>query len=337
MPRPPAQVDSHREVPMHEELAQERLRTGERLRVVVVEAPDDEHAGTVLSLLRHKGELRQWQFEEDFTGRAVGVRSRYYLGFLEGRAVANISVWETGPVGDLGHVFTAESHRRKGICQAVMATQMEDFRRRGGQLLVLGTRYDGPPYHIYQSFGFQSMVDGSGYMRYQQDPAFFARLFADAPVSTGAVAWADLGLVCGLMACPDGNWLRNARARAFGPVCYEGAFLDDLRETQRGHRQVQVARTSAGAAVGYAVLGPDPAWSGQCWLLDVFIHPAFVHCAPQVVGTLQWPAVPVHCHVDADSQLATAVIAAGFRLEARLSRCLSRGGEPVDVSVLTRS
>jgi GNAT superfamily N-acetyltransferase len=202
---------------MHEELAEIRLKTGEMLRVVVVEAPDEEHAGTVLSLLKHKGELRQWQFQEDFAGRAAGVRSRYYLGFLDGRAVANVSVWETGPVGDLGHVFTAESHRRKGICQAVMATQMEDFRRRGGELLVLGTRYDGHPYRIYQSFGFQSMTAGSGAMRFQPDPAFDARLFAAAPVSLGAVAWGDLGLVCGLMACPDGNWVRSTRARTFGP------------------------------------------------------------------------------------------------------------------------
>ena len=95
----------------------------------------------MLNLLSHKGELRQWQFEEDFAGRAQGMRSRYYLGFLEGRAVANISVWETGVTGNLGHVHTLEAYRRKGICKAVMAAQMEDFRQRGGQILVLGTGY----------------------------------------------------------------------------------------------------------------------------------------------------------------------------------------------------
>jgi hypothetical protein len=322
---------------MHEELTQTRLKTGEMLRVMVVEAPDQEHAGTVLNLLSHKGELRQWQFQEDFAGRAAGLGSRYYLGFLEGRAVANVSVWETGLTGNLGHVHTLESQRRKGICKAVMAAQMADFRRRGGQLLVLGTGYGSPAYQIYRSFGFESMTPGSGAMQYLPDAGFYRRFFAPGPTAWGALQWSDLGTMCALMACPQGDWLRSMRARKYGPGCFEAAFLDDVAQAQAGNRQVQVARTASGVAAGYAALAPDPTWSGQSWLLDLFIHPAFACCAKSLPDAFQWPAAPVHCYLDAGSCGEGVLAAAGFRREALLTGCLQRQGEPLDVVLMTRS
>lgn len=322
---------------MHETLTQETLRTGEKLDIMVVEAPDREHAGTVLNLLGHKGELRQWQFQEDFAGHAAGLRSRYYLGFLQGRPVANVSVWETGVTGNLGHVYTLETERRKGICRAVMAAQMDDFRRRGGQLLVLGTGYDSHPYHIYRSFGFQSMIPGSGAMRYVADNAFFDRFFAPGTVSWGAVEWRDLGTACALMACPRGDWLRSMRARKFGPGCYEAAFVDDVRAARQGERQVHVARCETGSATGYAVLGPDPAWNGHTWLLDVFAHPDFLACVDELLATLAWPPVPVHTYLEAGSPLVEQFHVAGFRESGRLAGSLRRDNRPVDVVVMTRA
>lgn len=325
---------------MREELTQVHLRTGEALKVVAVEAPDDEHAGTVLNLLSHKGELRQWQFEEDFAGRAEGLRSRYYLGFLEGRAVANISVWESGPAGNLGHVHTMEAHRRKGICKAVMGAQMEDFRARGGQALVLGTGYDSPPYHIYRGFGFQSMVPQSGAMIYLRSGAFFDDYFAPGAVVCAAASWRDLGAVCALMALPGGDWLRSKRARKLGPNCYEAAFIEDLREAQRGQRQARVARTPTGAAVAYAVLAPDAAWSGQVGLLDLFVHPAFAECTGQLLADIEWPPGAVHCYLDATSPVREALLGCGFDEVAKLSGLLRRvdgsGKGAVDVVLLQR-
>lgn len=321
---------------MREELTRVRLRTGETLKVVVVEAPDDEHAGTVLNLLSHKGELRQWQFEEDFAGRAAGLRSRYYLGFLEGRAVANISVWESGVTGNLGHVHTLEAHRRKGICKAVMAAQMEDFRRRGGQVMVLGTGYDSPPYHIYGSFGFESMVPGSGAMIYLGSATFFDEFFAPGEVVCGAAEWRDLGTVCALMALPGGDWLRSKGARKFGPTCYEAAFVQDMREGQRGPRQVRVARSAADAAVAYAVLAPDSSWGEQVWLLDLFVHPAFAGCVEALLDGLDWPSEAVHCYLDADSPVRAELLGRGFDEVAHWPALLRRGDAGVDVVLLGR-
>jgi len=321
---------------MREELTQVRLKTGEMLKVIVVEAPDDEHAGTVLNLLSHKGELRQWQFEEDFAGRAEGMRSRYYLGFLGGRAVANISVWETGVTGNLGHVHTLEAHRRKGICKAVMAAQMEDFRRRGGQILVLGTGYDGPAYRIYHSFGFESMVPGSGAMIYLGNPAFFSEFFAPAEVTCGAAEWRDLGTVCALMALPGGDWLRSKGARKFGPTCYEGAYVADMQEARQGRRQVRVARSATGAAVAYAVLAPDSSWGEQVWLLDLFVHPAYTDCTEALLDGLDWSPGAVHCYLDADSAVRPELLGGGFTEMAHLPALLRRGDAGVDVALLRR-
>ncbi|MFH1571261.1 MAG: GNAT family N-acetyltransferase [Gemmatimonadota bacterium] len=321
---------------MHEELTQTTLKTGEPLRIMVVEAPDDEHAGTVLNLLSHKGELRQWQFQEDFAGRAPGLRSRYYLGFLEGRAVANISVWESGVAGNLGHVHTLPPHRRKGICTAVMAVQMEDFRRRGGEALVLGTGFDGAPYHIYRSFGFESLTPGSGAMIYRRRATFFEEYFAPGPVTCGPAEWRDLGAVCALMALPAGDWLRSRGARKFGPGNYESAFIEDVRETQRGARQVRVGRTASGAVVAYAVLGPDRVWGEATWGLDLFAHPAFADRVGALVEGFSWPAAAVHCYLDAPSPARAGLEAAGFGERARLPGLLRRAGAGVDVAILGR-
>ena len=321
---------------MHEPLTEVQLRTGESLKILVVEAPDDEHAGTVLNLLSHKGELRQWQFQEDFGGRAPGLRSRYYLGFLQGRAVANISVWESGVTGELGHVHTLEPYRRRGICKAVMEVQMEDFRRRGGRVLVLGTGYDSPAYHIYSSFGFRSMTPGSGAMVYLRDPDFFEDFFAAGPVECLDAEWRDLGTVCTLMAVPEGDWLRSKREGKYGRVNYEASYVRDMQEVRNGTRQARIARTDGGATVAYAVLGPDPSWSGQAWLLDVFAHPSFPGCVPDLLAAMHWPDRPVYCYLDADSPTGAGLLAAGFTETARWPGLLQGPEGPVDVAVLRR-
>jgi len=322
---------------MREELAEVRLKTGETLKVMVVEAPDDEHAGTVLNLLSHKGEMRQWQFVEDFAGRAPGLRSRYYLGFIEGRAVANISVWESGPAGNLGHVHTLEAHRRKGICKAVMGAQMDDFRARGGELIVLGTGYDGHPYHIYRSFGFESMVPGSGAMVYVGNRAFYEEHYRSGAVTCGAAEWRDLGWVCALMASPDGDWLRSRGSSKLGPNCYEGAFVQDMHGVRQGERQTRVARLANGAVVGYAALRTGCDWEERVSLLDLFALPEFSGCAAELVEGLEWPSGPTHCYVDAGSALRETLQASGFGEAGCLAGVMQRAdGAAADAVLLSR-
>ncbi len=157
---------------MNRKLCETRLKTGEKMEIYVVSAPDDEHEDDVLSFLRHKGKIWLWHMKAAFRGETGRLQSRFYLGIVDGRIISNVSMWEHGSTGILAHVFTVEDQRRKGACKSLMAALMEDFLRRGGKILTLGTGYDSPPYHIYKSFGFRSMTEGSGSMRYDADPDF---------------------------------------------------------------------------------------------------------------------------------------------------------------------
>ena len=322
---------------MHEMLTQVRLANGETLKIFVIQAPDEEHAGTVLNLLSHKGELRQWQFQEDFAGRTLSLRSRYYLGFIQGRAVANIVVWESGVTGNLGHVYTAEAHRRKGICRAVMTAQMDDFRQRGGRFLVLGTGYDSHPYHIYSSFGFASMLPKSGSMFYLREPTFFEDFYVPGNARCGTVQWSDLATVCALMALPRGDWLRSKGMQKLGPTCYEAAFLQDMQELLRDRLQARVARLESGAVTAYAVLRPSAEWAGQSGLLDLFVHPDFAGCVEDLLAGFAWPEKTVRCYLDAESRALDGLRSAGFAEEARLANALRREEDAIDVLIMSRS
>jgi len=322
---------------MHEDLGQIELNTGETLDIRVVEAPDAEHEGAVMGVLSHKGELRQWQLQEDFAGRAQGIRSRFYLGFIQGQAVANIAVWESGPIGDLGHVHTVEAHRRKGICKAVMAAQMEDFRQRDGQVLVLGTGYDSMPYRIYASFGFESMQPGSGSMLYRREPAALDEYFAPGKAEAGNLDWRDSGGVWALMAMPQGDWLRSKGSHKYGPNCYEADLLRVIHGVQQGELQARVARLESGAVPAFGVLHRDEEWGGQSWMLDLVVHPSWSGQVDDLLGGFDWPDTAVRCYVDLDSAAREGLRRSGFEEEALLVAPLRRPtGEGVDVLVMRR-
>lgn len=323
---------------MHEDLGQVELRTGEILDIRVIEAPDAEYESAVMGVLSHKGELRQWQLQEDFAGRAHGIRSRFYLGFIQGRAVANIAVWESGPCGDLGHVHTVEAHRRKGICKAVMAAQMEDFRQREGRLLILGTGYGSPAYRIYASFGFGSMQPESGHMLHQRDTTFFDDYFAPGKVEAGNLEWRDSGGVWALMAMPQGDWLRSKASQKFGPTCYEAELLRVIYGMQQGELQARVARLESGAVPAYGVLRRDEEWGGQNWVLDLMVHPSWAGDIDGLLAGFEWPDAAVRCYIDLDSQARKGLGRAGFAEEALLVAPLRRStGEGVDVLVMRRA
>jgi len=322
---------------VHEDLGQVELRTGERLDIRVIQAPDAERESAVMGVLSHKGELRQWQLQEDFAGRAHGIRSRFYLGFIEDRPVANIAVWESGPSGDLGHVYTVEAHRRKGICKAVMAAQMWDFRQRGGRFLVLGTGYESPAYRIYASFGFESMQPKSGSMFFRSDTAFFDEYFAPGKSEAGDLEWGDSGGVWALMAIPEGDWLRSKTFHKYGPTCYEADLLRVINGMQQGELQARVARLGSGAVPAYGVLHRDEEWGGRSWLLDLMVHPSWAGDIDDVLAGFDWPDAVVRCYLDLGSRTRESLRRVGFAEEALLAAPLRRAtGEPVDVLVMRR-
>jgi len=256
---------------------------------------------------------------------------------VDGRIISNVSTWEHDSTGILAHVFTVEDQRRKGACKAIMAALMEDFLHRGGKILTLGTGYDSPPYHIYKSFGFRSMTEGSGSMRYDADPAFEGEFFSWGNVRLRGLEWQDWSTLNVLFAVQDGSYLRSLSHGVFGPTNYEGYFLQDLKGKLEGSWQASLLESERGAIVGYATLIPDGRWRNQVWLLDLFLHPRFESHAISLLKTMDWPEKKVQCYVETDSSWKIGALSRlGFRKEATFSKQIRKEGEDMGVLVMER-
>jgi GNAT superfamily N-acetyltransferase len=318
------------------------LKSGESLEVGLVTAPDAELAPRIGSLLAHKGPEWQFHMESALRGETGSLQTRYYLGLLSGEPVANVMTVESGGVGILGHVFTQPEHRRKGICRAIMGRVMEDFRGRGGQVLLLGTGYESAPYWIYHAFGFRSLK--GGFMRYAADPAgtFERDWFAPAPVRAQPLEWRHWPLLALLGAQSEGERLRSAAWRLFGIGNLETPVVRSLEARAAGRGVDGVVRESErGAVVGCATLHPTGSgingWPGV-WLLDLFTHPSYNASCTDLLDAIALPAGKILCYVSVDAAHKAEVLeAAGFEREGLLRDFLRAEGGCSDVWLFGRS
>ncbi len=177
---------------MVDELDTVELKSGEEMQIVRVVPPEPEWAERILPFLAHKGEPWMWQMETAFKEGLPGATQYFYEGVLDGEVVGNIMTVESmdPPIGLLGHVFTPEQQRRKGICSRLMEALTEDFRDRDGRAMFLHTGYDTPPYHIYQSWGFEGYRE-TGTMAWVLEADFRANQFAPRPVEPRETNWGD--------------------------------------------------------------------------------------------------------------------------------------------------
>lgn len=317
---------------MHTVLATETLKTGEALQIECVLAPDADRKAQIVPFLAHKPDNYRAHVEAAFAGACDGLETRFYVGLLEGQIVGNIMTVEANGVGILGHVNTREDQRRKGICQAIMARQMHDFRERNGHVLLLGTGYQSAAYHIYHSFGFQDLPQARpGVMRYLRDgeePDFLTRFFAPAaPCAVAPAGWKHWPLVALLASLPDLPHLRSLTLGARGVTLLEGPYCTFMhRWLGDPHAGAVVLESETGAVVGVATLVPDPHWP-DVRLLDVFAHP---HVAPADVDALirALPPLPgnIQCYAGAEDTVKIAALEqAGFARAAVLPNQFREG------------
>ena len=176
---------------MHVKLGEITLKTNECMEVGVISVPDETHAEEIKKFLGHKPGNFKWHIDRCVTESLDALETRFYVGKIEGNIITNIMTVEHDGIGILGHVFTLPDQRRKGACKGVMAYQMDEFRQRNGRDLYLGTGYNGHPYHIYHSFGFESVIPESGFMQYQVDDDFCETYFATTSAHPKPVEWHD--------------------------------------------------------------------------------------------------------------------------------------------------
>ena len=325
---------------MYKKLGNTVLKTGECMEVGVITAPDERHAEEVKQFLGHKGGNWEWHIERCVTEGLDKLETRFYIGKVDGNIITNIMTVEHEGIGILGHVFTLPDQRRKGACKGVMAYQMEDFRQRNGRSLYLGTGYNGHPYHIYHSFGFESVYPESGFMKYHVNEDFEERYFAPAPAEPKSVEWHDWAKLTALSAIVEWDTLRSLKWGIYGPTNFEGGFLSfkHALETEDVYEDAKLLISSDGAIVGWATVSRDERWRPATAVLDLFFHPNFVGAVPTLLSAIKLPDVKVQCYVDSGAEKKAKVLeAVGFVCEGRFKNQFAYHGQNYDVLVFAKA
>ena len=314
---------------MLRQLARVTLKSGERMRCLLVEEPEESWAEDVQRLLAHKSKHVHWHVARAVAGPLDALETRFYLGVVDGQAVGNVMTVEHAGIGILGHVFTRPDQRRKGIASRIMAALMNDFRARGGRALTLGTGFEAPPYWIYHSFGFRSSAPGTGVMWYWRQPEQTEELWRAAIVGVQEPRWEHWPLLNLLCHQPHGDRLRNAARRIWGQRNFEGDFVPYKRalDSDESPLAARLLLNEAGLVVGWASVEEDPLWRGSAMLLDLFIHPAAWPAADSLLTALPLPPTPIFAYADRNSPKNDLLQAHGFRQHASLPDWLPVGGE----------
>jgi len=323
---------------MYKKLASEVLRTGEEMEVGVVEAPDEEFREPLVSFLSHKSREFRWHIERSLEGPLDELETRFYIGRVEGEIVTNVMTVEYNRTGILGHVYTKPEHRRKGACTGVLRTLIDDFRGRGGGVLLLGTGYGSPAYWIYHRFGFRSLEEGSGFMRYTTEEDFEGRFFSPVPVRVVDVAWHDWPRLNLLASVPGREFVRSIYFGLFGIKNLEGVFLQVKRDVEEGRCRAKLLESESGAVVGCATVVPDPRWEGSVYLLDFFTHPEFLCELEGLLDSLELPDGKLQSYVEVGAEVkAELLFRRGFREEAVLrSQVEDKEGRRLDLRIFSK-
>ena len=309
------------------------------MEIGMVLAPDAEYADRILDFLTHKGEYWLRHVGKALNGEISELETRFYIGKLGDRVIGNIMTVEYNRTGILGHVFTHPEHRRKHVCSLIMAQQMEDFKKRGGGILLLGTGYNSPPYWIYHSFGFKSVLENSGFMRFSTEPDFEARHFSPGKVKVVDVEWKHWPVMNILVSVPGAEILRSVFFNLYGIGNFEGSFLGFIRSLEENkQKKAKLLESESGAVVGWITLEQDRRWTNRTYLMDIFLHTSFVSNYRKLLNALELPEGKIQCYVDAGSprEKIEALQLAGFEREAVLKNQFAWGDKWVDVFIYSK-
>lgn len=323
---------------MYTKLSDVKLKTGEDMQIGIVLAPDMGYVERINDVLHHKGEPWLTHVDKALKGEITGIETRFYIGHLNGHVIANIMTVEYNRTGILGHVFTRPEHRRKHACTLIMSHQMEDFKRRDGGLLLLGTGYNSPAYWIYHSYGFRSISEGSGFMRFSTEEDFEKHHFTPGEVKVVDVEWKHWPVMNVLTSVPSIETLRSLGLGVYGIASFEGGFLNFIRRLEDQRVKAKLLESSSGAVVGCITLEQDHKWRDSTYILDMFTHPNFTSHYDKLLSALDLPEGKIQCYVDAGSpdEKMTALKQAGFDREAMLKNQFVYHGKWFDVYIYAK-
>ena len=326
---------------MYQGLGDASLKDGETVEIGVFTPPvEREYRDSLHKLLGHKGWEWVWQIDLSLDGRTDTLENRFYVARRGDALISNVCTFESKGVGLLGHVWTPPEERRKGLCTRIFEKLMDDFRARGGGLMVLGTGFDTAPYHIYERFGFRGYHPGSGLMRYSTDDDFERKHFAPGAAKVVEPSWSAYPRI-DLLAAEAEEYTKSIAWGKFHKTMLEDAWIYVMHGILETHNvsAALLESESTGAIVGYAWTVPDPRFPGT-HLLDLYSHPNHPNGCAKLLGAMTWPGAKVTTYVEASLDVKVqALEGAGFTHEGTLVGHLVKkpDGDVADLVVYSRS
>jgi len=309
------------------------LRNGRTTEVRRVMTPDNYHESHIKSLLPQYSPLWMWHLNLALSGRLDDLKTLFYVAILHGKVIGNVSTWECGPLGIVGHLFTAKGYRRKGICTSLMEIMIRDFRSRGGKILIGGFR--PASYRIARKLGFKSLVNASEVMHLELDQHFEKDYFSADKTWCRDLEWRDWPGVSLLFGVKEGWQIRSVKHRIFGPYDYEDYFLEDMSGKLQGLCQPKVLITEKSHVIGYAALTFNPSKKRSFSLLDFFIHPAKISDVDVMLNSLTYPSGKTRCYVEKGClEKIDALLDRGFTEKTR--RRFKFAGKTFDMIIMER-
>ena len=332
---------------MYQKLQDVTLKTNERVELGVVLAPEDKTqlGAQIRKLMGHKGEIWVWQVEKSLSGSYPGMETRFYILLKAGVPFANIMTSESHGVGIFGHVWTVPEERRKGAADIIHHHLMEDFKKRGGKALYLGTGYDTHPYRLYAKYGFRGVEPRSGYMYWfaQGQDAFESEAFAPAKTRQEPLAFQHWPALPPLAMMKHPARVRIANMNVINIHSSEGGSLPFLMAmdgkeqelTAVGMRAWVSVSEKSNLPVAIASLKPDALFGEQVDVVDLFCAPGFEPELPRLYEKLHAnPERRAVCYADTLWPAKTeALKRCGFEKTAALKRHLRTPEQVLDVEL----
>ena len=312
---------------MYKVLGTVQIKSGERMEIGVIHAPDGERRERLSEFLIHKGPDWVPQVEAALAGPLDSMLSLFFVGQIGGRLVCHTVVSGDRRVGILGHVYTRPEDRRKGAIKALLDYLLAYCTPRY-DVLSLMTGFDTAPYWIYHELGFRGVTPSSDEMLWQNSSKSLP--FEAGSASVRPLEWGDWGFL-NMMAfqADDGSQVpRSPLLGLKGAGHVEDTFIKfQMQRDSNSTIQANALVSSKGTTVGWALLAPDTHWFGDVLELDIYAHPNFIADLPQLAASIELPSTTVFSYLtDPEGTRAEALCDIGFRHTAQIPGCLNADG-----------
>jgi GNAT superfamily N-acetyltransferase len=318
-------------------------------KIITLHPPVKEWIRPLLSLYSYWDQRHQFDaWIEDLRYRLEGKggRERFHVVMDRANPIAALDMSTSRTdlrVGCAHRLFVHPDYRRQGLARELLKHTFERFRDEGGQCLVLNSGWDTSMYHLYQEFGFREIrrdpwSDGvvmarvvNGQPLFDWMDAYFEPTDSVQVVQLTPGHWASLILLCN-QSYP--YLVRHYALGILGDWAVDGRLLGLFDTLETGKGMAIGLQTLDGALVGFATLMPflEPwpvaSYQQHIRLLDVWLHPNFVHYTARLlneilVGTHPLPEQVRYllAFVQADrSELCQALEEKAWNTVARLDR-----------------